>query len=123
LICDIIRNIIFVNMKKNQSGNFCPLIRKDCIEHKCSWYMHVRGMDPNTGTDVDHWSCAVTWMPMLTIENSQQQRQTGAAVESFRNEMVKANEASQELLLATASISKIRKSIFVDTADNQDLLK
>ena len=26
------------------------------------------------------------------IENSQQQRQTGAAVESFRNEMVKSNE-------------------------------
>ena len=30
--------------------------------------------------------CAVTWLPMLMIENSQQQRQTGAAVESFRNE-------------------------------------
>ena len=29
---------------------------------------------------------------VLLIENSQQQRQTGAAVESFRNEMVKSNE-------------------------------
>ena len=38
---------------------------------------------------------------MLLIENSGQQRQTGAAVESFRNEMVKANDASRELLLAT----------------------
>jgi len=28
---------------------------------------------------------------MLLIENSQQQRQTGAAVESFRNEMVQFN--------------------------------
>ena len=28
----------------------------------------------------------------MMIENSQQQRQTGAAVESFRNEMVKAQE-------------------------------
>jgi hypothetical protein len=41
---------------------------------------------------------------MLLIENSGQQRQTGAAVESFRNEMVKSNEASQQLLLATAGI-------------------
>lgn len=40
-------------------------------------------------------------MPMLMIENSQQQRQTGAAVESFRNEMVKANEASAQVLLHT----------------------
>ena len=35
------------------------------------------------------------------IENSQQQRQTGAAVESFRNEMVKANDVSQQVLRAT----------------------
>jgi hypothetical protein len=39
---------------------------------------------------------------MLLIENSQQQRHTGAAVESFRNEMVKANESSQQVLLAAA---------------------
>lgn len=86
-------------MRKNESGNFCPLIRKNCIEHKCSWYMHVRGMNPNTGEDVDHWSCAVTWMPMLTIENSQQQRHTGAAVESFRNEVVKANDENKNLYI------------------------
>lgn len=86
-------------MKKIESGNFCPLIKKDCIENKCSWYMHVRGINPNTGEDVDHWSCAVTWMPMLTIENSQQQRQTGAAVESFRNEVVKSNDENRQLYI------------------------
>jgi capsule polysaccharide export protein KpsE/RkpR len=56
-------------------------------------------MNPNTGEDVDHWSCAVTWMPMLTIENSQQQRHTGAAVESFRNEVVKSNEENRQLYI------------------------
>ena len=30
--------------------------------------------------------CIRDRLPMLMIENSQQQRQTGAAVESFRNE-------------------------------------
>jgi hypothetical protein len=39
---------------------------------------------------------------MLLVENSGQQRQTGAAVESFRNEMVKANESSVKLLEETA---------------------
>jgi capsule polysaccharide export protein KpsE/RkpR len=61
--------------------------------------MHVRGMNPNTGEDIDHWACAVTWMPMLTIENSQQQRQTGAAVESFRNEVVKSNNENRQLYI------------------------
>lgn len=37
---------------------------------------------------------------MLLIENSQQQRQTGAAIESFRNEMVKLNSGPQPLLLS-----------------------
>jgi hypothetical protein len=61
-------------------------------------------MDMNTGNQVDNYECAISWLPMLLIENSGQQRQTGAAVESFRNEMVKSNEQSQQLLLATAGI-------------------
>ena len=65
--------------------------------------MQVRGHNPNTGKEVDEWSCAVVWLPVLLIENSQQQRSTGAAVESFRNEMVKANESSQQALLAMAA--------------------
>ena len=45
---------------------------------------------------------AMAWMPVLLIENAQMSRQTGAAVESFRNEMVKANEASQQILMSAA---------------------
>lgn len=82
-----------------KAGTFCPLIKKDCIQLKCTWFMQVRGTNPNTGKEVDEWGCAMTWLPILTIENSQMQRQTGAAVESFRNEMVKANETGQQILL------------------------
>ncbi len=72
-------------MAQIKPGNYCPLIKKDCIGLKCSWYTQIRGMNPQTGEPVDEWGCAITWLPMLTIENSQQQRSTGAAVESFRN--------------------------------------
>ena len=47
-------------------------------------------------------------MPLLLIENSQMQRQTGAAVESFRNEAVKAN---QQQLNQQRQINKINPSI------------
>lgn len=70
-------------------GTFCPLIKKDCIKTQCAWFIQVLGKNPQTGQDVNEWACAIAWMPMLTIENSQMQRQTGAAVESFRNEVVK----------------------------------
>lgn len=82
-----------------KQGNFCPLIQKKCVEHKCSWYTQVRGVNPNTGQEIDNWGCAVSWMPVLSIENSQQSRQTGAAVESFRNEVVKANQVNQQLYI------------------------
>ena len=71
---------------KIEVGKFCPLIGKDCIGLECSWFTEVRGTHPQTGEQIDEWGCAVTWMPVLLIDNTQQQRQTGAAVESFRNE-------------------------------------
>lgn len=80
-------------------GKFCPLIKKDCVGLKCSWFTQVRGMNPNTGEMVDEWGCAVTWLPMLQIETSQQARQAGAAVESFRNEVVRSNAENQQIYL------------------------
>lgn len=85
-------------------GTFCPLIQADCKGLDCSWFTQVRGTNPNTGQEVDEWACAVTWLPMLMIENSQQQRQTGAAVESFRNEMTVAHQTSQQLLVAASHL-------------------
>jgi hypothetical protein len=86
--------------------NGCPLHSfEPCKQLDCAWFTQVRGTNPNTGKEVDEWACAIAWMPMLMIENSQQQRQTGAAVESFRNEMVKANESSRQALLTAVKIN------------------
>ena len=84
---------------KLEHGNYCPLLKKDCIGLQCSWFTQMRGTNPNTGADVDEYACAIAWLPVLLVENSQQQRQTGAAVESFRNEMVKGNVAFGQLIM------------------------
>ena len=87
---------------KLEAKDNCPLDGfKPCRQLECAWFMKVRGNNPNTGEEIDDYGCAIAWMPVLMIENSQQQRQTGAAVESFRNEMVKANDVSQQVLRAT----------------------
>lgn len=91
---------------KIEPKNHCPLDNfNPCRQLDCAWFMKIHGKNPNTGADVEEWGCSMAWLPVLMIENSQQQRQTGAAVESFRNEMVKANEHSQQVLLATAGIT------------------
>jgi Zn-finger protein len=101
----------------------CPLMGSECIEDgaikdgelvKCRFWVHVQGINPQTGETVSNGDCAFCWTPMLLIENSQQQRQTGAAVESFRNEMVKANESSQQLLLNTTKAARITLNNGVD---------
>ena len=80
-------------MVQIKSKNTCPLNNfEPCKELDCGWFTQLRGVNPNTGKEVDDWGCAITWLPMLLIENSQQSRQTGAAVESFRNEFVKEQQ-------------------------------
>ena len=103
-------------MAQIKPGNYCPLIKKDCIGLKCSWYTQVRGMNPQTGEPVDEWGCAITWLPMLTIENSQQQRSTGAAVESFRNEMVYFEPKS----MFKVNLSKDDNRVIFTNYNNQD---
>lgn len=87
---------------KIEAKSNCPINSfEPCKQLECAWFMKISGKNPNTGDDVDDWGCAVTWIPILVIENSLQQRHTGAAVESFRNEMVKSNEVGQSILLAS----------------------
>ena len=74
---------------KVEAGDFCPLMKQECIGLKCAWFTKVMGHNPQTGKEVEEWACAVAWLPMLAIENSQNTRMSGAAVESFRNEMVR----------------------------------
>lgn len=86
-------------MKIEAKAN-CPLDGfKPCRQLDCAWFMKVRGTNPNTGQEVDEWGCSIAWLPILLIDNSQQQRQTGAAVESFRNDMVQSNIETAKVLL------------------------
>lgn len=70
----------------------CPLWRAPCKEHKCRWYVQVQGHNPNTGVMENRWDCAVAWFPFLMIENSQQQRQTGASADKVANEVKKLRD-------------------------------
>jgi hypothetical protein len=81
----------------------CPYTgHKDkCMKHfmSCPKWINIMGTNPQTGETINNWKCADAWLPLLLVENSQQQHQTGAAVESFRNEMVKSNQSNLQLML------------------------
>jgi hypothetical protein len=79
-------------MPEKDDGLLCPLLREPCIKARCHFWTHLMGKNPQTGKDIDQFGCAISWLPILLIEVAQKENQTGAAVESFRNEMVKVGE-------------------------------
>lgn len=68
----------------------CPFWREPMVNrcHWCPLWTKVTGKHPQTGADIDKWDCAIGLIPITQIENSMMQRQTGAAIENFRNEVV-----------------------------------
>jgi len=80
-----------------KNGTFCPLIKKDCIQLKCSFFILLRGRNPNTGKDIDEWMCSISAMPMLMINTANEVRQGAAATESFRNEVMKASQKNDPI--------------------------
>lgn len=72
----------------------CPL-GHTC--ESCLWQIHLRGINPQTGQEVDEVGCSVAFIPLLLIENAKEQRATGVAIESFRNEMINDNGRLLEL--------------------------
>lgn len=87
-----------------KSGNFCPLIGKDCVQFECKFWSQIKGKNPQTGADIDEWECTISMLPFLILEASQQARQAGAAVESFRNENSKQTETLTKVMLQAQEI-------------------
>ena len=91
----------------------CPLMGgKPCIEDgsivdgelcACRFWVNVQGKNPQTGEVVNNGDCAMAWMPVLLIENSKVNRETGAAVESMRNESVTTGQQITNALMKVAN--------------------
>jgi hypothetical protein len=93
-----------VQIPHAEPGLVCPLHRKpvEDVCHTCPWWMQLRGVNPNTGKEVDSWGCAVGFLPMLLIENAGQTRGAAAATEDARNKIVEVCEGVAQSLIALA---------------------
>ncbi|MFQ5799308.1 MAG: hypothetical protein ACE5H0_11565 [Bacteroidota bacterium] len=82
-------------------GKICPLIRGRCLQHGCEFYTHLIGQDPQTGAEKDEWGCVAHWVPIMLTEVSLKVRGNQAAVEKFRNELLKQEQQSHREILVT----------------------
>lgn len=91
----------------------CPMMGgEECVEDgairngeivKCRFWINVMGQNPQTGESMNNGDCAIAWMPVLLIENSKINRETGAAVESMRNESVTTGQQLMTVFMAAAN--------------------
>jgi hypothetical protein len=95
----------------------CPLLKKECIEHKCAWFTHVTGIHPQTGKDLDLWDCSVRWLPVMITEQARQTRGVCASVDSMRNEVVKRQDE-----LNTAVLEKRNEAPRIVDIPDRDLI-
>ena len=79
---------------KCPATGFARSCREIVSEHDCPKFVSLKGTDPQTGVPIESWGCVDSFLPLLLIEIAQQTRQAGAATESFRNEVVKADETA-----------------------------
>ena len=56
----------------------------------CRFWTHVVGKDPQTDKNLDHFDCALAWMPIVMLEVSQRSMQNTATMSNVANEVHKA---------------------------------
>lgn len=78
-------------------GHKCEEARDNKI-YRCAWFTRLAGQNPQTGETKDEQGCAMGWLPVLLVENARVSNSTGAAIESFRDEMVKSQAVSVPLM-------------------------
>jgi len=86
-------------------GSKCEEIRDNTM-FRCAWFIQLAGQNPQTGEEKNEKGCAMSWMPILLIENSRQQVRTTGVIESFRNETVKANEQTRQIMLVATALQR-----------------
>ena len=82
-------------------GSKCEEVKDGAI-HRCAWYTQMAGRDPQTGENIDTWRCAMSWIPILLVENAMTNRGQTQALESFRNDIVEQTNTTNAILTQAA---------------------
>lgn len=74
-------------------GGECEKVERDAEGQyisTCHWYVEVRGKHPQSEEQISDWRCALAWLPVIGIENSQTNRGQTAAIEGLRKNILAA---------------------------------
>ncbi|MGI9392484.1 MAG: hypothetical protein ACR2N8_02995 [Parvibaculales bacterium] len=88
--------------------DYCPMVKGACLKHKCKWYFHILGPDPQTGETMDKWDCNQNLIATGLLELGRISLHTTSTVQAFRNDVDKiVKGVSQPSALPEASEQKL----------------
>ena len=76
-------------------GSTCEKVVDGKI-HRCAWYTTLEGVNPQNGERLENTSrCAMTWLPMLMIDNTGKTSAVVSGIVDLRESVL--NEATSRL--------------------------
>ena len=89
-------------------GSQCEYIGDDKKLHRCAWYTKLVGKNPQSEEQIDEWQCAMSWLPLMLVENAQTNRGQTAAIHQGNKETISRQEELNTILGMALNQSKQR---------------
>jgi hypothetical protein len=83
---------------KIEPGDFCPLLKEDCIKTKCKWFRPVGHINNATKEHYDEWDCVFPWLVVLQKDAISAALTTTASTDKMCNEVVKRMDTPQQIV-------------------------
>lgn len=94
--------------------DFCPLIKDPCRQLGCNWFIKLRGLDPNTGEEIDDYRCTMAFLPLMMLETASQTRQVGASIDKLRSDV---DKRARDAALGIARAHSIPEPKLIEAAE------
>ena len=121
-------------MEPKSSILTCPLNGKLCVDgirsdfeffevvgikrqKACRWWTGMAGKHPQTHEILNDYDCAVTWIPLITLENSQSVRQVAAQVSESTKAFVDAQAPETQKQIINRASTGLLKIMLADKVD------
>jgi len=110
-----------VQIPHGPEDRWCPFWKKkmSTVCHTCPLWVQVRGVDSNTGQNVDRWDCSIGLLTMLQLETAKEVRQTNASVDKMRADNQTYHGENKQLAALSLNGRYIQKREIVDNSVHQ----
>lgn len=89
-------------------GSKCVDVTVDGIVQRCAWHTNIQGVNPQDGSEMNTWKCAIAWIPVLQVNQSRVSTGTNAAIENLRNHQNEVQTKAVQMLASLGGVNNAK---------------